>query len=140
MTNFKGDLKLGNKYEIKATGLFEYDSCDIKKGKFKAYDFSFKKDNKETFVEVKSDRIAHKTGNLCIEYKCNNLDSGITTTTAHYWVYYVIGDKKDDVYIIPTDELRKIACSFRSVNGGDGFRSKMYLVPRTKLIKYLHLE
>ena len=38
-------------------------------------------------IEVKSDRITAKTGNIYIEYESRGKPSGIATSQADYWVY-----------------------------------------------------
>ncbi len=40
-------------------------------------------------VEVKTDRMTHKTGNVFIEYESRGKPSGIATTDADYWVYKI---------------------------------------------------
>ena len=61
---------------------------------FKEYDFK----NLETgeAYEVKADRNTARTGNIFIEYECNNKDSGINSTEADYIVYFVCN--VDNVY------------------------------------------
>ena len=36
-------------------------------------------------IEVKMDRIAHKTGRIFVEYESRGKPSGISTTEADYW-------------------------------------------------------
>lgn len=138
---FAACLRQGQMYERKAVKLFTHDSVRFPKGCFKEYDFELTRGDTKIKVEVKSDRLTQKTGNLCIEWECNKKPSGLTATTADYWVYYAINDnKEDDVYMFPIDDLRELAPKYRSVAGGDEWRSRMYLVPKTKVIKYLVLN
>ena len=107
------------------------------KGYFKEYDLIITKDNNETRIEVKSDRHASKTGNLAIEYECNNKPSGITSTEADYYIYFIVHPDRDETYKIPIDDLKNLVKDCRKVSGGDGNRSKMYLLHRTKIQNYL---
>ena len=135
MSNFLTDLSFGQSYEKKAATYFKYRNIDFAKGRCKGYDFILDGFIK---IEVKSDRMAHKTGNLAIEYKCNNKPSGISTTEAVKYVYFVKYPSHDDCYIIPVDELKKICKKKgRSVRGGDGWRSKMWLVNKKYLKSFL---
>lgn len=60
-------------------------------------------------VEVKSDRQAHMTGNLWIEYECQRRDgwhdSGIRTSKADYWALVLA---ETVIVAIPTPVLRAI--------------------------------
>jgi len=98
------------------------------------------KDDIETKIEVKSDRMAKKTGNIYIEYMCNNKPSGISTSTSNIYVYYIINDDKDyNAYIIPTLELKEMIeqkIYFKTVKGGDRWASKGYLFKLSCLSKY----
>ena len=127
--------------------LFDYDSFHQSKGYCKEYDFWFIKDDKITYVEVKSERYASITSNLAIEFEYKGKPSGISITKADYYVYYILhtmngtvqGDiKKEECYIIPTDVLKDVASRCRIAQGGDGYNSKMYLVHKALLKKYLH--
>ena len=146
---FTEDLKLGNKYEKKALDYIKYDEYEIKKGCFKEYDLITTYRDKQTYYEVKCDRLAHRTGNIAIEYECNKKPSGITSSTADFWIYFIINKKnhtyntrlsKDEVYIIPKSYIKEIMTKFRSVSGGDGWRSKMYLIPKKEFKRYLYLK
>ena len=134
---FITDLKLGQEYELKALQLFDYKSYEQSKGNFKKYDLKLiTKDDTIILVEVKCDRLAERTGNIAIEYMCNNKYSGIKTTDADYYVYFIIGT--DTVYKIPTLELLDICMDCKIVSGGDRMRSKMYLVPMNQLDRYIY--
>lgn len=149
MTNekFKRDLKQGQIYEKKALDYFEYESYNMKEGYFKEYDIElFDKEGKKILVEVKSDRLSCKTGNLCIEHKYKNNPSGIEATLADYWVYFVLYCKdgntygeviKEECYVIPTNELKELVKNCRSVYGGDGRFSQMYLLKKSNCQKYI---
>jgi hypothetical protein len=139
MNDFYGCLAMGQKFEKKALEYFTYDNAYFPKGNFKEYDFILDDDIK---VEVKSDCLAGKTGNLAIEYKCNDKASGITATTADFWIYFVRYDFNDlenfDVYKIPIKKLRKKCKKYGVIkSGGDNNRARMYLVKKEKFKKYL---
>ena len=126
---FKSDLELGELYQQKFLDLIEYDTAEMAQGCFKPYDIKLVYQGQEMFFEVKCDRISHRTGNMVIEHTCNGKPSGITTTTADYWVYFPIG--LPYCLVIPVKRIRKYIemgkylCDRR---GGDGWRSQMYLM------------
>ena len=135
---FTNDLKLGKEYELKALKLFEYKSYVQSEGINKLYDLAINTINDDTiYVEVKSDRLAINTGNIVIEFECNKKPSGINATTAHYYVYFIIGS--NTVYKIETNTLKEICKECRTVKGGDGYRSNMYIVPMKNLDNYKYI-
>ena len=129
---FKEDLVFGEKYQTIFLNMIEWERSEIAKGCFKAWDIKIwndktKEDDFITF-EVKADRKASRTGNLAIEFECNGKDSGITSTESDYWVHFVVGSPF--YYFIPIDILRRKIENkeyTRIVNGGDCYRSRMYL-------------
>jgi len=135
---FNSDLKLGHIYEKKALKYLEYDEYKIMEGCFKPYDIELIKDKKKTKIEVKCCRKGIITGNLVIEYMCNKKKSGISSTEADFWLYFMINPSGVDIlYKFKTDDLKKLIKNCKSVNGGDGWRSKMYLLPRKGLEIYI---
>ena len=145
MSKFLNQLKNGNVYEIRSLMYLEHDTYEQKKGKFKPYDLIITKDGKTCKIEVKSDRQAGKTGNMAIEYECNDKPSGITSTEADYYIYFIIyaddiqndGLPREECYKIPIKELIEISKKCCKVRGGDGNRSRMYLVHKSLVQKYL---
>ncbi len=87
--------------------------------------------------ELKTDRLAYKTGNLYIEYQSRGKDSGITTSKSNLWIFKIV-DKKDKHLFsieIPLDRLKKLVHNkYSTVLGGDYRTSKGYLVPITDLV------
>jgi len=87
-------------------------------------------------VEVKTDSIAHKTGNMFIEVYSRGIASGISTTTADYWLYKIEG--KDTAIIISTKRLRELVRKFHKEDGfkvgGDNNSSTGVLVPLVYLL------
>lgn len=133
---FQQNLKQGQKYEKESLKYFDYDTYNIMKGYFKDYDIELIKDDKKTTVEVKSDRQSSITGNMAIECEYNNEPSGIASTKADYFVYFVVHKDRDECYCFPTEELRNMVKSCRKVRGGDGYKSQMYLVKISDCGKY----
>ena len=110
---------------------------EVKKGNFKPYDFVA--DNVK--YECKADRMAHKTGNLCIEYQSRGKPSGISTSEADYWIYMLVAPDGavSDTFKIPGDilkeEIEKKSYT-RDVSGGDNWTNKMYLFPKNVFCQY----
>jgi hypothetical protein len=127
---FQKDLKLGLKYEVEILKYIKYDTYKQSTGIFKEYDIKTIKDDIITKYEIKADRIAFKTNNLCIEYEYKNKPSGIETTKADYFGYFILKNNSHDVYIIPTNNIKqsiKDKKYKKSMSGGDGKKSKFYL-------------
>ena len=138
--NFKNDLDFGNKYEIELLKYLDYDKYIQSKGKFKPYDLKIYNNNKITRYEVKADRMTHYTGNIAIEYDCFNKPSGITTTRASYYAYFVVKPNNEyDYYIIPVKKIKKYITEKkykRNITGGDYNLSKFYLFEKAIFEKY----
>jgi hypothetical protein len=88
-------------------------------------------------IEVKNDRLIHKTGNLFFEYESRGKPSGLATTTAEYWIYRI--DELDISFIFPTKALKQVCRVYYKENlylknGGDNNSSKGFLIPLTKLL------
>ncbi|MEY4282253.1 MAG: uncultured phage MedDCM-OCT-S30-C28 [Bacteroidota bacterium] len=88
-------------------------------------------------IEVKHDRIAHKTGNVFIEYESRGQKSGIATTDADYWIYKI--ERTNCSIILPTDYLKNRLRNYYQLdmyksNGGDDNTSKGFLVPISVLM------
>lgn len=142
---FNDCLKLGKYYELETIKYYtDKGYTHIIDGNYGKkcleYDIIMSKDDIETKIEVKSDRMAKKTGNIYIEYECNKKPSGISSSTSNIYVYYIINDDKDyNIYIIPTLELKEMIEQkkyFKKISGGDGWRSKGYLFKIANLGKY----
>lgn len=134
---FRKDLAFGVKYqEIAKTKLPEGEVVvECPEGNFKPYDF---KTNMHKY-EVKSDRLAHKYGcaTMFIEFECNGKDSGIASTEADFWFYFMV--KPDDTYVlyeIPITTLKDRCLNSRIICGGDGGKVRGYIVPVMGLEKY----
>lgn len=88
-------------------------------------------------VEVKFDRLAGETGNLCFELSNGKGNTGIASTLAKE-IYYVVPDNIPQyiIYGFNTDSLRKYlydksnANKFKIVNGGDRKAFTLLIVSR----------
>ncbi len=89
-------------------------------------------------IEIKTDRITQRTGNVFVEFESRGKESGILKTTALYWVFCIWTDKfKEQTYIfIPTRRLKKLIKikDYKISKGGDNWTSKGYLVPKQDLL------
>lgn len=142
MNNFEKDLLFGQSYEKLLIPLMSMTKYKSPIGLFKGYDIVDLSDEENPlFFEVKADKMAHKTGNIAIEFECFNKRSGIETSTADYWaVFVVINEKQYNLYMIPRNEIIKMIINkkyFKIVDGGDYNRSKMYLFKLEEFKNYL---
>ena len=92
MGKFKDDLNIGQKYEeiILKRAKKTYPLAYIQKGKFKYWDIYIPEVN--IALEVKYDERNQTSGNILIEFECNDKPSGITTSKADFWILF---DKPD---------------------------------------------
>ena len=107
MYQFNKNLALGHKYEdIAITKLFgNPDDLYRPKGQFRPYDFT----TGQIAYEVKSDMGSYRTGNFCIEFSFHGLPSGITTTMADIYIFFVVYPNESyKVYIIPVCVIKKV--------------------------------
>ncbi len=129
----------------------ENKSSSIKK--LKESDFSITKFNKDLSYgkkheklvmksmenfELKTDRMAHKTGNVYVEFQSRGKNSGILTSKSDTWIFKIVsnGDRHLFSIHIPLTRLKKLVSKdYRVVPGGDKLTSRGYLVPLTDLIK-----
>ena len=132
------------------TQIKENKSNDIKK--LKESDFSVTKFTKDLSYgkkheklvmksmenfELKTDRMAHKTGNVYVEFQSRGKNSGIRTSKSDTWIFKIVskGDRHLFSVQIPLTRLKKlVSTDYRIVPGGDNLTSRGYLVPLTDLI------
>jgi len=133
MSNFKKDLFMGSSFEKECQKYFnniEFSPFT----KFCKYDFI----SEDVKYEVKADRMSFKSGNLCIEIECNNKPSGLSTTEADFYIYFVIKPNDDyNIYKIPVNILKESIKNKRCIFGGDFKRSKLVLVKLLDFEQYL---
>ncbi len=89
-------------------------------------------------IEVKSERgVWYNSGNIAIEYESYGKPSGIAATESDYWFHNLcLGDTTFATLVFKTEVLKSIIDqldNIRSVSGGDGYKSKMYLLNLEKL-------
>jgi len=129
--NFQADLSFGKKWELKAKTLLTLTECVVAtapEGQFKKWDFR----TCCGAYEVKADRLAYKYGckTMFIEHECSGQPSGISSTEADYWVYFMVRPNGEYVaYRIPVEALKKACEGCPVKSGGDGYRSRGYIVP-----------
>lgn len=85
---FKESLRIGKTIEQIVLGIIQrkYPKAYIIDGKFKDYDILVPENNSK--IEVKSDQKSKHTDQFVIEVEMNGKPSGITSTTADYWILY----------------------------------------------------
>lgn len=141
MSKFARDLKIGQYFEDKLLSHVKYISYDRPDGYFPDYDFKFyKKSGKTTTYEVKADFYIPLTGNIAIEYECNNRPSGISLSTAKYWAIFAYNGTNYTLYKIPKKilihsiEKQKY---FKKAVGGDNNASRLYLFKKELFNEYI---
>ena len=137
--SFHSDLAFGKLYEHILLDYIDYDEVEFAPaGVFSDYDVKIKRDGLEGTYEVKADRLSAKTGNLCIEYQCNEKPSGIASTKALYYAYFVVKGGSHDCYIIPVEELKKMIEDGKFRKGATDYgRTRFFLIPKTVFTPYI---
>lgn len=124
---FFSDLEFGSRYEDEFVKVKKLTNAIVPKKKNSNYDIIV--DN--IMYEIKADRRAFKTGNLCIEFECSNKPSGIQTTQSNFYGYFIVQDNNNyTLYTIPVDFIKKEIekQSYKMIlKGGSGYKSKFYL-------------
>ncbi len=110
-SDFKYDLKIGQEFETKLYELLG------------------------TEIEVKRDFKCLETNNIYVEYYSRGKPSGISTSQAKWWAYWL---SNEICVLIQIEELktkcRKYLNTNRDKQGGDSNTSKGILLPLTELI------
>ena len=86
--------------------------------------------------ELKTDRMAHKTGNVYVEFQSRGKDSGIRVSKADTWIFKIVNGKDTHLFSvhIPLTRLKKLVSkNYRVVLGGDNLTSRGYLIPLADL-------
>lgn len=115
-SDFRYDLEVGLEYEGKVANML-----------------------RSKRIEVKTDFIAHKTGNIAIEYESRGKPSGVATTEADYYVYIIPHAELNEIMLVMSvDRLKQITKRFGQKGSikyiGDSNSSKAVLIPISKLI------
>ena len=93
-------------------------------------------------VEVKTDRLAAKTGNLAVEFRYRGRPSGIQTTKSDEYFFVIVEQDGSIRYRlnIPTAKLKKIAyrrfMNGLTTTGGQYNATEMILIPIIDLLNY----
>jgi hypothetical protein len=139
--DFKKLLEFGKKYESELLKYINYDNFKISDKS--AYDIKCYKNNIMTKYEVKADKWANKTGNICIEYKSNNILSGISITQAKYYAIFQLVNESNNKYIlymIPTKKIKDMIINklyHRELKCGYNALSQCYLFKNNLFNKYI---
>ena len=136
MNKFKSDLKFGQFYENECKKYFKNVQYVPQNIKFSNYDFI----SDGIKYEVKSDRVAHRTKNLCIEIQNYGKPSGLSITQAEYYIYFIIHDNIYDVYKIPINILKEKIINCKCIYGGDYKKSKFHLLKLNEVEQYIITE
>ena len=129
--------------ENKSDNIKELRKSDFSVTKFEK-DLSYGKKHEKMVMkslekyELKTDRMAHKTGNVYVEFQSRGKDSGIRTSKSNTWIFKIVSAKDTHLFSvhIPLSRLKKLVSKdYRIFPGGDNLTSKGYLVPMNDLIK-----
>ena len=147
--NFEDDLARAKQDEKELAEKLEKSGVEIlevngvtKKGDILV---QFPKRDKPDWVEMKTDFMAHKTGNVVLDFAWRGKPSGIMTTGSKYWEYKFYGKKEtkiaEDMFVFFSVERLQQACwdlaFFDVVNGGDrGSNTMMFRFKVDKFIEY----
>ena len=87
-------------------------------------------------IEVKHDKIAHRSGRVFVEFECRGKPSGITTTQSDFWAFVLI----TGVVIIISKNRLMTLCNEKYNNGyitlgGDGNNSQGFLIELDDLLR-----
>ena len=135
---FHHALRVSNKIETKIANLFASNGYEvISMSNDNSYDFVIKKGFEVKTYEVKTDFFIRKdfdTGNMFIEYECRNKPSGISTTSADWYVYYYFN--LDELWFIKTSDLKDLIEEYTFLttfqSGDDNSNTRGYLIPRNE--------
>jgi hypothetical protein len=89
--------------------------------------------DKTKLVEVKWDKLANETGNVCFEVISRNQTSGYLTTEADVFLHVI---NEDEIYFYSTTPMLKwlmrefVVGNLRIADGGDNQTSKIILYPK----------
>jgi len=145
MSSFQYCLIQGKKYEKETLKYVQYDTFEFSEGYCKEWDLEITKDDVKTIFEVKSERYAGHSGNICVEYSYNGKPSGVRTTIANMWVHYAImKDGSHICYFIPIEDLKKLIAEKKYIknilSGGDGKKSSFYIFRMIDLERWIKMN
>ncbi len=149
-TNFKRDLIIGEDGEVDVSVfLTDHGFSEISFNKDKFWDVRGRspRTGMLTDFEIKTDIYCKckktDTGNIAVEIRYRDNPSGVSSSTADYFVYYFIHLKKNNLWFISMDDLRmfikKNIKDLKVVKGGDNSWSELVLIPRRKYFKHFNV-
>ena len=87
--------------------------------------------------EVKTDKYSN-TGNLCFEIKDNKKDSGVMSSLADYFVYFMPRFDNENLYVIKTSKMKELLSSDKFKvyynYGGDVSNTLNIVIPKSDFI------
>jgi len=149
---FNKDLKFGNKGEKVVALYMAINGMTIvsdESGDNKDYDIVMysPKSDKNLYMEVKTDNYVdneNDTGNIAIEIRYRDKPSGISTTKADWWVYYMPEISLNNLWMMECDKLKRFIKEniqdLKVVKGGDNNWSELVLIPRKKYAQYFGVD
>ena len=95
---------------------------------------------KDKKIEVKTERDWwYKTGNIALEYECNNKPSGINATQSDYWIQILAkGDDNHCMLVFEVSKLKEIVNKYKEKYTrmvADRNASKCVILPIKKLFE-----
>ena len=125
--NFNMTTKANKKFDI-----------DLKYGQIREDQISAMFKDKK--IEVKTERDWwYKTGNIALEYECNNKPSGINATQSDYWIQILAkGDDNHCMLVFEVSKLKEIVNKYKEKYTrmvGDRHASKCVILPIKKLFE-----
>ena len=149
---FKKDLKYGTDGEkivamymaINGMSIVRDESTNTKDYDIVMYS---PKADKNLYMEVKTDNYVdneNDTGNIAIEIRYRGNPSGISTTKADWWVYYMPEISFNNLWMMECDKLKRFIKEniqdLKVVRGGDNNWSELVLIPRKKYAQYFGVD
>lgn len=119
--------------------LIDYDSIEVMDGYFPDYDVRWTYKGQSGTIECKLDRFTKSTGNIAIEFESRGKPSGIQTTKADNYFYFVADT--NHVYIIPVAQIKKEIKkqSYKRIHRvGDNMANRVYLFPEAVFQDFFH--
>lgn len=93
--------------------------------------------NRLVKVEIKTDLLGHKTGNVGLEFMQNGKPSGIETTESDIWCWYIKG--LNQILYFDTDVVKNFITYQLHISQRETVKSKYYLIPIRKILPYAKL-
>tara|TARA_A100001391_G_scaffold88113_1_gene58369 strand:- start:3875 stop:4372 length:498 start_codon:yes stop_codon:yes gene_type:complete len=149
---FKKDLEFGNAGEKIVAMYMAINGMTIvsdESGNNKDYDIVMysPKADKNLYMEVKTDNYVddnNDTGNIAIEIRYRGKPSGISTTKADWWIYYMPDISSSNLWMMECSKLKRFIKEniqdLKVVKGGDNNWSELVLIPRKKYAQYFGVD